>query len=124
MPFVPQLDAADARHVLAGSGAPGATLLHTPRLSGSAQDLHALAQAEAQQTPCAQKPDEHSALFEQNAPLVFFPHELPLQTFGVTQFPFTEQASKQRVPLHANGEQASDAGATHWPVLLQAPGGV
>jgi hypothetical protein len=72
--------------VLAGSGAAAATLLQMPMLPDSAHDLHALAQAVLQQTPCAQLFDMHSAAAEQNAPFTFLPHELPLHTFGETQF--------------------------------------
>lgn len=125
MPFVPQLEAGLATQVFDGSGAPAATSPQRPIALGSAQDLHAPAQAVEQQTPCAQKPEPHSVGSEQNEPLVFFPHELALQTFGGTQAAAPSvHTPKQRAPLHAYGAQGSDEGAAHWPVLLHVAAGV
>jgi hypothetical protein len=124
LPSVPQVVRPWSRQVLAGSGAPVATLVQVPIDPDSAQDLQALAHADAQQTPCAQLPEAHSTLSEQNAPLVFLPHELPLQTFGGTQFVFEVHAVKHCVPLHAKGAQARASGATQVPVLLHVAGGV
>ena len=124
MPLVRQVEAARTTQVLEGSGAPVATSPQVPRAPGSAQDLHAAVQADAQQTPCAQKVDLHSEPWEQNAPLAFGPHELPSQTLGITQSTSLVQAPKQREPLHAKGAQGSEGGAAHWPVLLQAAAGV
>ena len=47
--------------VWAGSGCSRRTLVQVPIVPDSAHDWHALAQAVAQQTPCAQLPDMHSA---------------------------------------------------------------
>jgi hypothetical protein len=72
-------------------------------------------QGDPQQTPCAQIPDMQSTgplLHE--APFIFLPHELPLQTFGITQLLSLVQASKHFAPLQANGAQVRDGGATHW----------
>ena len=90
----------------------------------SAQDLHAPAQAVAQQTPCAQKPDWHSPASEQDAPRIFLPHELPLQTLGATQLPSIAQALKHVLPLQTYGAQGSESGGAHWPVALHVEGGV
>ncbi|HEX4405222.1 MAG TPA: hypothetical protein VH560_10370, partial [Polyangia bacterium] len=76
MPFVPQVAAAVAVHVPDGSDAPVATLPQMPMAPASAHERHASAQAVAQQTPCAQKPEPHSDMSEQKAPLPFLPHEL------------------------------------------------
>jgi hypothetical protein len=102
MPFVPQVVDACTAHVPDGSGAPPATFTHWPIVPASAHDLHALVQADEQQTPWAQKVDSHSAPCEQNAPLFFLPHELwESQVFGGTQSPLVPQDVKQREPLHA-----------------------
>jgi hypothetical protein len=125
MPFVPQPEAAVAAQVFDGSGAPEATSPQMPMAPVSAHERQAAVQAEAQQTPCAQKPEPHSDLSEQNEPLVFLPHELcASQTLGETQERLLEHCVKQRAPLHAKGEQGSAAGATHCPVLLQVEAGV
>ncbi len=55
-------------------------------------------QAVAQQTPCAQTADWHSALVEQKAPIGFRPHELLVQTFPVEQSVLSLHPEKQRVP--------------------------
>jgi hypothetical protein len=125
MPFVPQVDVACGRQVPAGSGAPAATSRHRPIAPGSVQERHALAQATAQQTPCAQKPEAHSVLSEQNAPFILGPHEwFASHALGATQASSPVQASKQRGPLQANGAHASEGGARQCPVLLQVAGGV
>jgi hypothetical protein len=124
MPFVPQLAAGLATQALDGSGAPVGTSAQVPMAPGSAHDRHAPAQAVAQQTPCAQTPEAHSTVVEQNDPMGFGPHELDSHTFGSTHWASTVQALKQRAPLHAKGAHGSDGGAAHWPVLLQADAGV
>jgi hypothetical protein len=91
---------------------------------GNAHDLHALAQPVAQQTPCAQLADAHSRLSAQKAPLGLRPHELSVHTWPETQLASAVHATKQRVPLQANGAQALASGATHLPVALHAAGGV
>jgi hypothetical protein len=124
MPFVPHVEAALATQVFEGSGAPIATSLQMPMAPPSAHDLQAAAQAVVQHTPCAQKPDLHSVAPSQNAPVGLGPHEPPAQTFGGTHWLSAVHAPKQRTPLQAKGAQGSAAGATHWPVLLQADPGV
>jgi hypothetical protein len=84
-----------------GSGLFAGTLLQAPIEPVSAHDLQALAQAVAQQTPCAQLPDAHSARSEQKAPFGFRPHELPVQTLPGEQFASAVQLPKHLVPLHA-----------------------
>jgi hypothetical protein len=123
-PLLPQLAAPWSTHRPVGSVAPVATLEQTPIVPGRAQDLHAALQAVAQQTPCAQTLEAHSTFEEQPAPGSFLPHELPLQTFGATQFVDTVQATKHFCPLQANGAQGLEPGATHCPVLLQAEAAV
>ena len=109
---------------MVGSADPVGTLAQTPSLPGSAHDLQAVLQAVAQQTPWAQLLDAHSAPFEQSAPFIFLPQELPLQTLGGMQFALLLHASKHRWPLHANGAHGRELGATHWPVALQVDAAV
>src|SRR5260221_3748136 len=125
MPSVPHVDAGLATQVFDGSGAPVGTSAQVPIAPASAHDLHAPAQAVAQQTPCAQKPEPHSTAAEHEDPLVFLPHELcASHTLGGTQAALLVHAEKQRVPLQAKGAQASDGRATHCPVVLHADAGV
>jgi hypothetical protein len=91
---------------------------------GSAHDLQTLLQGVAQQTPCAQLPETHSFLSPQNAPFGLRPHEFALQTFPAEQLSSTVQAPKQRVPLHANGAQATASGATQAPLAVHTETGV
>lgn len=88
-------------HAFAGSGAPAATVLHTPSDPGSAHDLQDPVQSVAQHTPCAQNPDAQSAPVEQSAPGCTLPHELLMQLFPAEQFVAEVHAVKQREPLHA-----------------------
>jgi hypothetical protein len=102
-----------------GSSVPVATLVHVPVELPRLHDLHEALHVVAQHTPWAQTFDAHSVPAEQGAPLIFLPHELPLQTLGATQFADDVQALKHRcAPLHAKGAQGREAGATHWPVAL------
>jgi hypothetical protein len=87
--------------VWAGSGLFTGTLVQVPIVPDSAHDRHALAQAVAQQTPCAQLPDMHSAPAEQNAPGGFAPHELPTHTLPGEQFASRAHAPKHLLPLQA-----------------------
>ena len=110
--------------VCAGSGLLGGTFVHEPMVPDSAQDLHAPAHAVAQQTPCAQLFDMHSAPAEQKAPFGFLPHELFTQTLPVEQFASAVQLPKHLLPLQTYGTHDMAAGATQAPVVLQADSGV
>ncbi len=98
--------------------------MQVPRELASAHDLHTPLQAAVQQTPWAQMFDRHSMLLLQDAPGFFFPHELPLQTLGGTQFLSWVQASKHLVLLQANGAHDRDGGAAQAPLASQADGPV
>jgi hypothetical protein len=124
LPLLPQLAAPLSRHVPVGSGWPSGTLVQMPIDVGCAHDLHALAQPVAQQTPCAQLPDEHSRLSAQNAPFSLSPQELSEHALPGRHCTSVAHAVKQRAPLQANGAQARASGAVHWPVALQVEGGV
>jgi hypothetical protein len=113
MPSVPHVEAAWATQVFEGSGAPVATSPQVPIVPASAHDLHGPAQAVPQHTPCAQKPEPHSAALEQKAPMAFVPQELAAQTFGETHWASAVQDPKQRAPLQAKGAQGIAAGAMH-----------
>jgi hypothetical protein len=122
--LVSQLVSPWVAHCCAGSGAPVATFMHEPMVPDSAQDLHALVHAVAQQTPWAQLPEMHSIRSEQKAPLGFFPHELPVQTLPAEQFASTVQLPKHCAPLQANGTHEMVAGSTHVPVALHVESGL
>ena len=121
-PFVPQLAAPWSVHTLFGSAWPVGTFVHTPRLPGSAHDLHDELQAVTQQTPCAQTLEPHSPAAEHDWPGGFLPHELPLHTFGLAQFADVEHDPKHREPLQAKGAHGWAAGATHCPAPLHVDG--
>ena len=100
LPFVAQVPVM-LMQVWAGSGLFTGTLVQVPIVPDSAHDRHALAQAVAQQTPCAQLPDMHSPPAEQNAPGGFNPHELPMHTLPGEQFASRAHAPKHLLPLQA-----------------------
>ncbi len=120
LPSVPQLVPPWSTQVSAGSGIPVGTGAQVPIMPVSAQDWQALAQAETQQTPCAQLLDWHSALVEQKAPLGLSPHELLVQTFPGTQSISAVQPVKHLAPLHTNGAQGRASGAMQFPLASQA----
>jgi len=86
----------------------------------SAQDWQAPAQADTQQTPCAQLVDWHSDFVEQKAPLGLSPHELLVQTFPGTQSASAVQPVKHLVPLQMKGAQGRASGAMQFPFASQA----
>jgi hypothetical protein len=95
-PVRPQLAAPWSLQVPVGSAAPDWTGAHVPRADDSAHDMHVLAHAVRQQTPCAQKPVAHSVPSPHEAPGDLRPHEPPTHTDGAWQ-----SASAEHVPLHA-----------------------
>lgn len=121
---MPQVAAGWAAHLLAGSVAPAGTGVQVPALPVSAHDMHVDAQAVAQQIPCAQVFDTHSALVEHEAPLGLRPHELPAQAFPVEHSALVAQAEKHFDPLQANGAQAMASGAAQLPLASQLAAGV
>jgi hypothetical protein len=123
LPFVSQVPARST-HVWAGSGLFAGTLVQAPIVPDSAHDRQALAQAVAQQTPCAQLPDWHSLRSEQKAPFGFLPQELPTHTLPCEQLPSIVQLPKHLLPLQAKGTHDSESGAAQLPVVLQTDSGV
>jgi hypothetical protein len=83
----------------AGSIAPFERFVHVPSEPVSAHDVQAPLQAVSQHTPCAQNDDWHSVAWEQEAPRIFLPHELPLHTLGATQLLSIVHALKHVLPL-------------------------
>jgi hypothetical protein len=109
---VPQLAAPWSLQRPAGSTVPFATLVQVPRLPVSAQDWQAPAQAELQQTPCAQKLLWHWVALEQLAPFPDLPQLLLAQRFGDWHCVSTVQALKHLLPLQVYGLQVSESGFT------------
>jgi hypothetical protein len=114
-PSVPQVEAPWSLQPPLGSVAPLTTLVHAPSVADSAHDWQVPAQAVLQQTPCAQKPETHSAPVAHARPLTLSPHDPFVQTAGEAQ-----SASEVQVPLqtpvpHRNGKQDPVAGVTHAP---------
>jgi len=124
LPLVPQLVPPWSTQLSAGSGIPVGTGAQVPIMPVSAQDWQALAQAETQQTPCAQLLDLHSVLVEQKAPLGLSPHELLVQTFPGEQSMSAVQPEKHRAPLQTNGAQVRASGAMQFPLASQAEAAV
>jgi hypothetical protein len=106
-----------------GSGSPLATGVQVPAVAVRAHDRQVPVQAVRQQTPCAQKPEAHSAPSAHVAPGDFSPHEPLVHTAGVAQ-----SASAAQVALHTcapqrKGKQDVAGGVTQRPAPSQlAPG--
>jgi hypothetical protein len=124
LPFVPQVLRPLSVQVAVGSIAPAGTFVQVPGELASAHDWHLPSQGELQQTPWAQKPLAHSVPAEQAAAGTLRPHEFATQLLGCLHWTFVAQVLKHWFPLQANGAQGRASGATHWPVALQADGGV
>jgi hypothetical protein len=94
--------------------------VQTPTLPGIAQELHGLAQAVAQQTPCAQKPLAHSAFTTQGGSPPGRRH-VPFRQLPARQSGSAVHVVAQRVPLasHLNGKQESAWGEMHVPAPSQ-----
>jgi hypothetical protein len=87
-------------HVPVGSAPLGGTGAQVPVLPGRAQEKQLEVQAVPQHTPWAQKVEAQSVLFEQTAPLGFFPHEPFTQTLVPEHWALVEHELPQRAPLH------------------------
>jgi hypothetical protein len=90
----------------------------------SAHERHDPVQAVAQQIPCAQVADRHSALVEQEPPLGLRPHELAVQTFPVEHSALVAHDAKHLDPLQAKGAQVMASGAAQLPLASQLAAGV
>jgi hypothetical protein len=120
-PSVPQVLGPESAHWFSGSVLAGMAV-QTPRVLVSAQDMQIPVQEPAQQTPCWQEPDAHSALAAQSAPMTFLPQIVPLQTL-----PFEQSALVAHAALHVPvvpqvyGSQDSCIPGVQVPVPLQRP---
>lgn len=127
-PLVPQVEAAEVAHWVAGLGAwPAGIALHVPALPATAQDMQVPVQAVAQQTPCWQRFDEHSDPAEHVVPFGFS-EQLPLlHTVGDTQSALVAQVVLQvfAVVSHVRlpGQFEAVTGL-QVPAPSQVPGGV
>jgi hypothetical protein len=83
--------------------------------------VHAL----AQQTPCAQKPELHSAPAPHVAPIGFLPQLMLLQLFGDVQSVLDEQLVRQALLVpHWYGSHADGVDVRQVPVPLHVRAGV
>jgi len=121
---VPQLAAPWSLQPPAGSGVPVGTLVQAPSDPASAHERHDPVQAVAQQIPCAQVAERHSALVEHEAPLGLRPHELAVQTFPLAHSAPVAQEAKHFDPLQAYGAQVIASGAAQLPLASQLAAGV
>ena len=124
LPLVPQLGAPWSLQPPAGSGVPVGTSVQRPSEPVSAQERHDPVQAVAQQIPCAQVADEHSALVAQEAPFGLRPHELAVQAFPVEHSALVAQDAKHFDPLQVYGAQVISSGAAQLPLASQLAAGL
>ena len=81
-------------------------------------------QADAQQTPCSQKPELHSAAPPQAALIGFRPQLPLLQLLGDAQSALVVQVVRHAADPHAKGAQLDDVVVWQVPVPLQVRAGV
>ena len=124
LPLVPQLAAPWSLQLPAGSGSPVGTAVQRPSEPASAHERHDPVQAVAQQIPCAQVAETHSALSEQEAPLGLRPHELVVQAFPVEHSALVAQEAKHFDPLQVYGAHVIASGAAQLPLASQLAAGL
>jgi len=124
LPLVPQLAAPWSLQPPAGSGIPVGTSVQRPSDPATAHERHDPVQAVAQQIPCAQVAERHSALVEQEAPLGLRPQELAVQMFPVEHSAPVAQEAKHFDPLQVYGAQVMASGAVQLPLASQLAAGV
>jgi len=109
----------------AGSLRPAATFVQVPAVLAEAlHDLQVLLHSVAQQTPCRQKPDLHSAPSAQTVPGSFRPHDAFVQTAGEAHCVFAVQVVKHAAEPQRNGAQFRAAGFTQVPLPSQVEAAV
>ena len=91
---MPQVLAPMSVHWLNGS-VPAAMDAHVPTVPVSAHDRQMPTHAVAQQTPCSQKFELHSAAPPHAAPIGFLPQLFEMQVFGVVQSAVVPQVVRQ-----------------------------
>jgi hypothetical protein len=127
VPSFPHVVDPPSVHWVAGVGScPAGTLAQVPALPVSAHDRHVPVHAVAQQTPCAQLPELHSAAAVHTAPLGFFPQLFIVQVLGETHSALVAHVVRHAPLLpHWNGSQPDDAaGGRHRPAPSQVWAGV
>jgi hypothetical protein len=97
VPSVPQVEAPWSAHWLNGS-APGATDAQVPTVPVSAHERQMPVHSVAQQTPCSQKSELHSAAAAQLAPTGFLPQLPEMHVFGVVQSAVVVHIIRQAAP--------------------------
>lgn len=120
-PVALQLAAPWSVQVPVGSVPPAATLEQVPRLALRAHDMQVPVQVVAQQIPCAQKVDWHSAPAEQTAPFGLRPQEPLMQEAGEAQSALPAQVALQALVPQVNGKQEVEVGTTQVPAPSQLP---
>jgi hypothetical protein len=123
-PSVPQLALPMSWQVPCGSVVPFGTFVQVPSEFCSPQDWQAPWQAVAQQYPCAQKFEWHSAAVAQACPFPLRPHEPLMQTAGEAQSPSTVHEFLHTLAPHWYGKQGLALGVTHLPAPSQAEAAV
>jgi len=98
VPSAPQVEAPLSAHCPSGSS-PAGTSKQVPALPVIAHDRQVPVQAVRQQTPCSQKPLEHSFAAVHDAPLARLPQLPPLQTLGATQSASVAQVARHVPPV-------------------------
>jgi hypothetical protein len=99
-------------------------LVHAPTEPASAHDLQVPVQAVAQQKPCAQKPELHSASAA-HAALIGLRPQLPLlQVLGDAQSAAVVHDILHALLPHAYGAQLDEVAVWQVPVPLQVRAGV
>jgi hypothetical protein len=102
-------------HLPAGSKPPEGTGVQDPILALRLQEKQLAVHADAQQTPCAQNIDAHSAFIAQRAPSGFGPQVPIRQTLVLAHSLSSPHELAQRLPLHLNGSQVSGVAAVQVP---------
>ena len=106
------------------STVPLGMLLQVPFVVDSAHDLQTPVQAVAQQMPCSQKPDRHSSLLPQTAPLCLRPQDPPVQTAGDRQSASAVHVALQAPAPQRYGKHGCVTGITQVPAPSQVASGL
>jgi hypothetical protein len=120
---LPHFAAVPSVQALSGS-VPAVMLVQVPKVAVSPHDAQVPEQAEAQQTPCWQKPDAHWAVVVHTVPFPCSEQVVPLHTLGAVQS-VAEVAAVQvflqilLVVSQANAPQDIPVAAVQVPVPLQ-----
>jgi hypothetical protein len=123
-PSVPQLEAPWSAQRPRGSLLPSTMLPQWPSDPDSTHEVHVPAQAESQQTPCAQKVDWHSLPSAHVLPSPLRPHEPFVHTAGDAQSASVVHAALHTPAPHSKGKHELAAGVTHAPWPSQVEPGV